>query len=95
MELNQFQIEFRELSNKFNENEKIIKKLPVNGSSIEEVNTQLDKLDSVIEALSVDAHKAKNLAKAGHELILILGTATQTIVMRFSIRIINISNISK
>ena len=29
VELNQFQIEFRELSNKFNENEKIIKKLTV------------------------------------------------------------------
>ena len=70
VELNQFQNEFRELSNKFNENEKIIKKLPMSGSCIEEVNAELDKLDSVIEALTVDVHKAKNLAKAGHELML-------------------------
>jgi len=70
VELNQFQNEFRELSNKFQENEKIIQKLPMSGESMEEVNTELDKLDSVLEALSVDVHKAKKLAKCGHELIL-------------------------
>ena len=37
MELYQFQNEFRELSNKFSENEKIIKKLIVTGANIEEV----------------------------------------------------------
>ena len=59
----------RELSNKFNENEKIIQRLQMSGSCLEEVNAELDKLDSVMEALSIDAHKAKKLAKAGHELI--------------------------
>ena len=37
VELYQFQNEFRELSNKFSENEKIIKKLIVTGANIEEV----------------------------------------------------------
>lgn len=70
VELNQFQIEFRELSNKFNENEKIIKKLTVSGENLEEVSAALDELDSVIEALSVDVIKAKNLAKGGQDLIM-------------------------
>jgi len=69
VELNVFQNEFRDLSNKFNENEKIILRLEMSGSCLEEVNAELDKLDSVMEALSVDALKAKKLAKAGHQLI--------------------------
>jgi len=70
VELNQFQIEFRELSNKFIENEKIIQKLAICGSCLEEVTDELNKLESVMEALSVDTAKAKRLSKAGNELIL-------------------------
>ena len=69
MELNIFQNEFRDLANKFNENEKIIQRLEMRGNCLEEVNTQLDKLDCVMEAMSVDALKAKKLAKAGQQLI--------------------------
>merc|ERR1719233_1457003 len=69
VELNIFQNEFRDLSNKFNENEKIIHRLEMQGSCLEEVNAELDKLDSVMEAMSVDALKAKKLSKAGQQLI--------------------------
>ena len=41
MELYQFQNEFRELSNKFSENEKIIKKLIVTCANIEEVKLKI------------------------------------------------------
>jgi len=64
VELNVFQNEFRDLSNKFNENEKIILRLEMSGSCLEEVNAELDKLDSVMEALSVDALKAKKIGKS-------------------------------
>ena len=63
MELNVFQNEFRDLSNKFNENKKIILRLEMSGSCLEEVSAELDKLDSVMEALFVDALKAKSWQK--------------------------------
>ena len=40
VELNQFQNEFRELCSKFQENEKIISKLPMSATSLEEVNEE-------------------------------------------------------
>ena len=64
-----FQDEFHDLSDKFNENEKIIQRLEISGNSAKEVNAELDKLDSTMEAMSVDALKAKKLAKAGQQLI--------------------------
>ena len=65
-----FQNEFRELANKFKENEKIIQKLAMSGSSLEAVNDELDNLETVTKALSVDVYKAKKLARTGIELIL-------------------------
>lgn len=70
VELYQFQTEYRELANKFGENEKIIKKLTVGGSSKEEVNAELDKMDSVIDAFSVDILKVKRLIKTGGEVMI-------------------------
>ena len=43
MELNAFQNEFRELANKFKENEKIIQKLGVRGTALPEINEELTK----------------------------------------------------
>ena len=70
MELNAFQNEFRELSNKFKENERIIQKLEIIGTSLAEVNAELDNLETVTKALSVDVYKAKKLAKTGETLML-------------------------
>ncbi|XP_023327387.1 guanine nucleotide exchange factor DBS [Eurytemora carolleeae] len=70
VELNQFQNQYRELTNKFNENEKIIKKMAISGESLDEVTRALDELDHVIEALGVDVIKAKCLVKSGQDLIL-------------------------
>ena len=69
MELNIFQNEFQTLSNRFKENEKLLLGLKMSGSSLEEVNAHLDKLESVTEDISADAIKAKKLAKAGYQLI--------------------------
>ena len=72
VELYQFENEFRELVNKFSENEKIINRLIMTGfgSSLEEINKELDEIDDVMHALSVDVVKAKNLARSGKELML-------------------------
>ena len=70
MELNAFQNEFRELSNKFKENERIIQKLDIFGTSLAEINAELDNLETVTKALSVDVYKAKKLAKTGETLML-------------------------
>lgn len=70
VELNAFQNEFRELSNKFKENERIIQKLEIIGTSLAEVNAELDNLETVTKALSVDVYKAKKLAKTGETLML-------------------------
>ena len=70
VELNTFQTEFRELSHKFSENEKIIQKLSVSGSNLYEVIKQLDKFDNVIEAFAMDVQKANKLSKVGSDLIL-------------------------
>merc|ERR1719167_817731 len=69
VELNIFQNEFQTLSNRFKENEKLLLGLKMSGSSLEEVNAHLDKLESVTEDISADAIKAKKLAKAGYQLI--------------------------
>ena len=69
VELSQFNNQFGELAKKFGENEKVIKKLSLSVSSIDEVNHELDQLDSVIEALSIDALKAKKLSKFGKDLM--------------------------
>ena len=70
VELNAFQNEFRELANKFNENEKIIQKLGIHGTTLAGVNEELDNLENVTKALSVDVYKAKKLAKTGETLML-------------------------
>ena len=70
VELNAFQNEFRELANKFKENEKIIQKLGIHGTTLAEVNEELDNLENVTKALSVDVYKAKKLAKTGETLML-------------------------
>ena len=70
VELNAFQNEFRELANKFKENEKIIQKLGSHGTTLAEVNEELDNLETVTKALSVDVYKAKKLAKTGETLML-------------------------
>lgn len=70
VELNAFQNEFRELANKFKENEKIIQKLGIHGTTLAEVNEELDNLETVTKALSVDVYKAKKLAKTGETLML-------------------------
>jgi len=69
VELGQFNNQFGDLARKFSENEKVIKKLSLSVSSIDEVNNELDHLDRIIEALSVDALKAKKLSKFGKDLI--------------------------
>ena len=68
--MNAFQNEFRELSNKFKENEKIIQKLQIHGTTLIEINEELDNLETVTKALSVDVYKAKKLAKTGETLML-------------------------
>ena len=72
VELYQFENEFRELLNKFNENRKIINRLIMTGygSSLEELNKELDEIDNVIHALSVDVTKAKSLARSGIDLMM-------------------------
>jgi len=70
VELNEFQNEFRELCSKFQENEKIISKLPMSGTSLDEVNHCLDQFHQVMEALVPDVMRAKKLEKDGNELIL-------------------------
>ena len=60
---------FEEIATKFSDNEKLIKKLSLNVSSIDEVNHILDQLDSVIDALAVDALRAKKLSKFGKDLM--------------------------
>ena len=72
VELYQFENEFRELVNKFSENEKIINRLIMTGfgSSMEEINRELDEIDNVINALSVDVAKAKHLCRSGKELMM-------------------------
>ena len=68
--MNAFQNEFRELANKFKENEKIIQKLGIQGTTLVEVNEELDNLETVTKALSVDVYKAKKLSKTGETLML-------------------------
>lgn len=58
------------MANKFKENEKIILKLSISGTTVEEVNVELDNLETVTKALSVDVYKAKKLAKTGDTLML-------------------------
>jgi len=70
VELNSFQTQFRELAFKFSENEKIIRKLPVTGANLHEVNKELDRFDNVMEAFSIDVQRANNLSKVGSDLIL-------------------------
>ena len=70
VELNTFQSQFRELSHKFSENEKLIQKLSTTGSNLHEVNEELDKFDNVIEAFALDVQKANKLSKVGSDLIL-------------------------
>ena len=60
---------FEEIVGKFGDNEKCIKKLSLNVSSIDEVNHVLDQLDIVIDALAVDALRAKKLSKFGKDLM--------------------------
>ena len=69
VELDLFQNEFTHLVNKFNENEKELLGLKMSGTSIDDIKTHLDKLDSVMENISVDALRAKRLSKAGQKLI--------------------------
>jgi len=72
VELYQFENEFRELVNKFSENGKIINRLIMSGfgNSLEEINKELDEIDNVINALSVDVMKAKTLIRSGKELMM-------------------------
>lgn len=58
------------MANKFKENEKIIQKLGIHGTTLAEVNEELDNLETVTKALSVDVYKAKKLAKTGETLML-------------------------
>jgi len=60
---------FEEMVGKFSDNEKCIKKLSLNVSSIDEVNQVLDQLDIIIDALAVDALRAKKLSKLGRDLM--------------------------
>lgn len=69
MEIFLFNGRFEEIATKFSDNEKLIKKLSLNVSSIDEVNHILDQLDSVIDALAVDALRAKKLSKFGKDLM--------------------------
>lgn len=69
LELNTFQQRFRELANVFAENERLVRDLPVSGSSTEEVNAALDKVDSCAQTLAIEGTKAKSLAKLGQELL--------------------------
>ena len=70
VELYKFENEFRELVN--SENGKIINRLIMTGygSSLEEINRELDEIDNVIHALSVDVSKAKSLARSGKDLMM-------------------------
>jgi len=72
VELYQFENEFRELVNKFSENEKIINRLIMTGfgNSLEEISKELEECDNLINALSVDESKAVGLARAGRDLML-------------------------
>ena len=58
------------MANKFKENEKIIQKLGIQGTTLVEVNEELDNLETVTKALSVDVYKAKKLSKTGETLMM-------------------------
>ena len=90
VELCQFENEFRELVNKFSENEKIINRWDYSwkflkpflidseyrlimtgfGNSLEEITNELEECENLINALAVDGNKARNLLRAGKELML-------------------------
>ena len=40
------------------------------GNSLEEITKELDDCENVMNALAVDGHKARNLLRAGKELML-------------------------
>jgi hypothetical protein len=71
LELNTFQIRFRDLANDFAESlERLNRDLPMVGlGSAEEVNAALDKVDSFSETLAVDVVKARELEKLGQDLL--------------------------
>jgi len=72
VELCQFENEFRELVNKFSENEKIINRLIMTGfgNSLEEISKELEECENLINALAVDSNKARNLLRAGKDVML-------------------------
>lgn len=69
LELNTFQTRFREIANSFAEIERVIRDLPVSGSSMEEVNAALDRVDSCAQTLAIQGTKARDLGKLGQELL--------------------------
>merc|ERR1719232_409702 len=70
IELARFCSQFRDIAGKFEENEKIIRNLPVSGNNLYEVSELLDKFDNVVETLSEDIESAVSLSKLGNELII-------------------------
>ena len=52
MELNVFQTEYLQVSGKFKDNEEQIMGIPDSGCNLEEVNFELDKLESMMEVSS-------------------------------------------
>lgn len=69
LELNTFQQRYRELANTFAENDRMVRELPISGSSTEEVNAALDKIDSVTQSVSIAMTKARELTKLGQDLM--------------------------
>ena len=69
LELNTFQHRFKDLANTFADRERIVRSLPMTGSTREEVNTALDKIESFSQAMAMDEAKARDLAKLGQELM--------------------------
>ena len=69
LELNTFQTKFRDLATSFSETERLIRELPMSGSSMEEINAALDKVDSCAQTLSIQGNKARELAKLGQDLL--------------------------
>ena len=58
--------------NKFNERGKIINRLIMTGygSSLEEINKELDEIDNVMHVSSPDVAKAKSLRRSGKFLMM-------------------------
>ena len=57
------------MSNALSDCERSCASLPTSGSTVEEVNAGLDRVDSCAQALAIQAARARELAKLGQDLL--------------------------